>query len=208
MLPSPPILLITDRRQAARPLADVVDRALAGGCRWVSLREKDLPTPDLTDLVRRLLPLVRRAGGVLTVHGDLTAAALCDGVHLPAGGNVAAARSALPSGARIGLSCHTVAEVAAAKAAGADHVTLSPVFPTVSKPGYGPALGAGPLRQAAAAGPPVLALGGVDAGNAAACRAAGAAGVAVMGGIMRSADPAAAMAALIAAWDRGATDAG
>ena len=42
-LPDPPLLLVTDRAQARRALAEVVAAVFAGGCRWVSLREKDLP---------------------------------------------------------------------------------------------------------------------------------------------------------------------
>ena len=77
-----------------------------------------------------------------------------------------------------------------AASAGADYVTLSPIFPSASKPGYGPALGTNILGEAAKLGIPVLALGGVTADKAAACRAAGAAGIAVMGPAMRSSDPA------------------
>ena len=62
----------------------------------------------------------------------------------------------------IGVSAHSLADVAAAAATGADYVTLSPIFLTESKPGYGPALGIESLRTAAALGIPVLALAGVD----------------------------------------------
>jgi len=69
-------------------------------------------------------------------------------------------------------------------------VTLSPTFLTGSKPGYGPALGLDALAAAAAKAPgPIVALGGITPHNAAACLAAGARGVAVMGEIMRAADP-------------------
>ena len=74
--------------------------------------------------------------------------------------------------------------------AGADYVTASPVFVTASKSGYGPALGLDGLACiVAAARGPVVALGGVTEGNAAACLAAGAHGIAVMGEIMRSLEP-------------------
>jgi thiamine-phosphate pyrophosphorylase len=74
------------------------------------------------------------------------------------------------------------------------------VFLTVSKPGYGPAIGLDGLAQtvAAVAGQ-VIALGGLNAQNAALCRAAGAAGVAVMGEVMRADDPGAVVRALIGA---------
>jgi thiamine-phosphate pyrophosphorylase len=69
-----------------------------------------------------------------------------------------------------------------------------------SKPGYGPVLGLAALAAMAQRGKrPVIALGGVTPATAAACLAAGAAGVAVMGGIMAAADPAAATAALLEA---------
>jgi thiamine-phosphate pyrophosphorylase len=53
------------------------------------------------------------------------------------------------------------------------------VFPSASKPGYGPAVGLEMLRAAAAAvSIPVLALGGITEDRIADCVAAGAAGVA------------------------------
>ena len=66
-----------------------------------------------------------------------------------------------------------------------DYVLVSPIYPTASKPGYGPALGPSGLAALVRAGPPTYALGGVSPKTAADCRAAGAYGVAVMGPIMR-----------------------
>ena len=131
------------------------------------------------------------------MHDDLdSAVALGLGLHLPAQGSVAAARRVLGAKALIGISAHDAEEVAKAADAGADYATLSPIFLTGSKPGYGPALGLEALRRR---GPlPVLALGGVDAGNAAACLEAGASGLAVMGEAMRAASPRDFMAGLLA----------
>ena len=106
------------------------------------------------------------------------------------------ARRRLGGNALIGQSAHNAAEIEQAAAMGADYVTLSPIFATISKPGYGPALGYAMLRRTWPV--PVLALGGIDASNAAQCLAAGAAGVAVMGGAMRAPDPQAFMADLLA----------
>jgi thiamine monophosphate synthase len=77
------------------------------------------------------------------------------------------------------------------------------VYPTPSKPGYGPALGEAALRRLTAIpdAPRVYALGGVDAARAPECLAAGAAGVAVMGAVMTAEDPGAVVAALLAALD-------
>ncbi|HXZ01872.1 MAG TPA: thiamine phosphate synthase [Stellaceae bacterium] len=201
-LPEPPILVITDRRQARRPLEAVAEAVFEAGGRWLSLREKDLDPAARRSLLARLVALGRRYGAAVTVHEDVAAAiaAGAAGVHLPAGVSPQAARQALGAGALIGCSAHVEAELASLAAAGADYATLSPIFASASKPGYGPALGCERLARAAAATRlGVVALGGVAAGNVAACIAAGAVGIAVMGSVMSAAAPAAVMADLITA---------
>jgi thiamine-phosphate pyrophosphorylase len=196
-LPVPPVLVITDRRQAKRPLEEIAAALFAGGCRWLSLREKDLPPAERRALLQHLVARGKECGATVTIHDDLDAAAtLGTGIHLPADGSVAAARRVLGAGALIGISAHRADEIVRAAAVGADYATLSPIFLSASKPDYGPALGLAALR-----GPwplPVLALGGVDAGNAAACCDAGASGIAVMGEAMRAASPSDFMADLLA----------
>jgi thiamine-phosphate pyrophosphorylase len=202
LLPSPPLLVITDRRLAAGPLEEVIAGALRGGCRWLSLREKDMAHEERVALLNSLVGFARPFGARVTVNGDVAAAraAGAGGVHLPAGTSPAAARRALGAGALIGVSAHTIAEAASAARAGADYVTLSPIFPSATKPGYGPPLGRAGLAEAARAlTVPVVALGGVTAANAADCLAAGAEGVAVLGAVMAAADPEAATARLVAA---------
>lgn len=150
-------------------------------------------------MTQQLFALAAPVGATVSVNDDLVAASLSGAVHLPQGESVAEARAAFGPDALVGVSCHSRAEAAAAGAAGADYVTLSPVFATASKPGYGPALGPDGLAHAARESPlPVIALGGVDPGNVADCLAAGAAGVAVMGAVMRALDPGAATTGLIA----------
>ena len=204
-LPAPPLLLITDRQQAARPLEGVVADALVAGCRWVSLREKDLPGADRRALLRRLRALARPVGAVVTVHADAAdadagAADEADGLHLAAVGDPAAARRRLGPAALIGASCHSGAEVAAAIAAGADYVTLGPLAPTASKPGYAPTLSLAEAGAIARRHPGrVIALGGVEPALTPGLISAGFAGVAVMGGVMRAAAPGMVVAELLAA---------
>ena len=190
-LPLPPLLVISDRHQARLPLEQVAEAVFAGGCRWFSLREKDLPPDERRALLRALATLGRRFGAIVTAHEDIEAVAAvgADGVHLPSGGNPAAARARLP-GALIGASAHSADEASALLQAGADYVTASPVFVTASKPGYGPALGLDGLARIVGRAPgPVIALGGITPQNAALCFEAGARGIAVMGEVMRSTDP-------------------
>ena len=199
-LPDPPLLLITDRRLARRSLEDTVARALDAGCRWVSLREKDLPRPARLQLLRRLMVLGHRYGASIGVHGDIEGAiaAGAAGLHLPAGADPAGVRARLPPGMLLGSSAHGADELAHAAAAGADYATLSPIFPSASKPGYGPTLGCDVLARAATSvSIPIVALGGVDRERIATCIDAGALGVAVMSGVMAADDPGGVMAGLI-----------
>jgi thiamine-phosphate pyrophosphorylase len=203
-LPQPPLLVISDRSQARRPLLEIAAAAFAGGCRWFSLREKDLPAEERCALLAELVALGRRYRATVTAHDDIAGALAtgATGVHLPGGGDPAAARKRLPRGL-IGVSTHSAAEAAAMLHAGADYVTLSPIFLTKSKPDYGPALGLDALAAATAAAPgPIVALAGVTPANAASCLAAGARGIAVMGEVMRAEDPAAMVRRLLAAIEK------
>jgi thiamine-phosphate pyrophosphorylase len=191
------LLVLTDRQMAAdagHDLADVVATAVDAGAPAVVLREKDLPAAERHDLAVRLRAATAGAAALI-VAGDpaLARAVGADGVHLAADdpwpGDSAA-------GLRVGRSCHTSGELMATAMGGvAAYATFSPVFATESKPGYGPALGidglAAGCRAVADARSPlaVYALGGIGTAQAGACLAAGAAGVAVMGAVMRADDP-------------------
>jgi thiamine-phosphate pyrophosphorylase len=201
-LPEPPLLLVTDRKQANAPLADILAAAFSAGCRWASLREKDLPVPEQVMLARSLVLLARQWNARLTVHGgvDIAVAAGADGVHLAAGGDVTGARPSLGQGALVGISIHSIAEARSLDPTVVDYAIVGPVFETPSKPGYGPALGTGGLRAiAAAARLPIIAIGGIAPERVAEIMAAGAAGVAVMGNVMRSSNPGDEVRALLAA---------
>ena len=191
-IPQPPLLLVTDRSQARLPLEDIVARACAGGCGWVSLREKDLPAHEQTTLVRKLKPIGQRYGARLTLHGDadLARTAGVDGVHLSATSNAAAARAILGAQALVGISVHSAAEAAALDPRVVDYAIAGPAFLTASKPGYGPALGHEGVAAICGAAPvPVIAIGGIEAEHVGEMMKAGVAGIAVMGSVMRAAEP-------------------
>ncbi len=200
-LPQPPLLLVTDRHQARRSLVEIVGAALKVGCRWVSLREKDLPDEEQVTLARMLAPMVWRHGAKLTVHGEprLAIAANADGVHLPAGGDPATARKLLGQDKLIGVSIHSMTEAESIDPVTVDYAIAGPTFETASKPGYGPEIGRKGLSEIArAARVPILAIGGITAIRAAEVLASGPAGIAVMGAVMRATDPAQEMRALLA----------
>jgi thiamine-phosphate pyrophosphorylase len=195
-----PLLVITDRHQARQPLEAIAAAVERGGGRWLLFRDKDIAPLARHDLANRLAAIAAEQGLALSVSADVEIAAAVGaaGLHLQTATQVAPARERLAD-AIIGVSAHSLADVAAAAAAGADYVTLSPIFLTESKPGHGPALGIEVLRTAAEHGIPVLALAGVTAATAGACLAAGASGVAVMGEVMRADDPARIVRDIVAA---------
>src|SRR5712691_3242119 len=69
-LPAPPLLVISDRLQARRPLLEIAEAAFRGGCRWFRPREKDLPAAEPRDLLRALVVLGHRFGATITAHED------------------------------------------------------------------------------------------------------------------------------------------
>jgi thiamine-phosphate pyrophosphorylase len=196
---------ITDRRAFAgdeshrrSTLLARVAEAAAAGVDYVQLREKDLCTRELESLTREAASAVRANSSttrmLINQRADVALACGADGVHLP--GNSLPASEVRTLWMRvtdrapiIGVSAHSVDDVHYAEAHGAEFAVLAPVF---EKPGTElPRLGLD-LLSIACRGPrtpdntesvpatsfPVLALGGVNLGNALACIRAGASGVA------------------------------
>jgi len=190
-------------------LEAVVAAALAAGVRLVQYRAKDTgnagaePLNDHQRLeqARRLKTLCAQAGALFLVNDriDIALAVEADGVHLGQGDlPPAVARRLLGPERLIGRSTHRLEHLQQAISDGCDYVGVGPVNATPTKPGREP-VGLAYVREAAAtAAIPCFAIGGIDAGNLAAVRAAGATRVAVVRAITEAADPAAAAAALLA----------
>jgi thiamine-phosphate pyrophosphorylase len=158
---------------------DVIAHNLAAGVDWIQIREKDLSTRALFELVTAAmkLPNPHASKIIVNTRADVAIAAGAAGVHLPSGSP--AARFWKRPGFLIGISCHSLEEVRQAEAEGADYAVFGPIFAPLSKSSVLEPRGLEGLAQAAAAVRiPVLALGGVTHENSAACVSAGAAGVA------------------------------
>lgn len=199
------LILLTDRAQLrlGRGLVRTVAECVGAGLRTVIVREHDLDPAARHALIAALVELPG-----LTVISSRLPDPAAHALHQPdpavmrtpevptrqrcAGREHRPGRDAQPWG----RSCHDAAGVRRAAAEGASYVTLSPFAASASKPGYGPPL---PSSEYAGHPVPVYALAGIDAGNAGEALAAGAHGVAVMGGVMRAEDPAAVVAGLLAA---------
>jgi thiamine-phosphate pyrophosphorylase len=150
--------------------------AAAGGATVLQLRLKGAPTAQVVELGRELLAL----GPELIVNDDLAAALeLGCGVHLGQGDP--GAERAREAGIPLGISVAKRREAAVAEFSGATYVGAGPVWATPSKPDAGTPIGLDGLRDVCVSvSIPVVAIGGIDAANAADCIEAGAAGVAVI----------------------------
>jgi thiamine-phosphate pyrophosphorylase len=192
----PQLAYLTDgaRGTGGKPLPAVIAALAAGGVELVVVRERPASDTELCRLLEVLAPLRARGLRVCASRRlDLARALALDGVHLAAdAAPVARARAWLGPAALIGYSAHDGAEARRARDAGADYVTLSPIWQTQSKPGA-PARGVGWLAAAVReAGLPVLALGGVTAERCAEALRAGAHGVAAVAALGAAPDPEAA----------------
>jgi thiamine-phosphate pyrophosphorylase len=157
------------------------ERAVEGGATVIQLRLKDVPTAELVQRGRSFQELCVRTGTTFVVNDDVEAARQlgAEGVHL--GRNDTGAVRALTLGLMLGLSAASLPEAEDAERRGASYIGAGPVWATPSKPDADPPFGLEGLKEiCAAVSIPVVAIGGIDAGNAAACTSAGAVGVAVV----------------------------
>jgi len=198
-LPLPCLMAVTDRSLCggAEGLVAAVEAAVSGGANAVQLREKDLTEAELLSLARRLRD-VTEGRALLVVNGPLEVAlaAGADGFHLPED-----APLERPTGFLVGRSVHSAEAARRAEAKGADYLVAGPVYETRSHPGAEPAGLALIEEVARAAGVPVLAIGGVDAGRVEEVVRAGASGVAVISAVFAAPNPRAAAEALRRALD-------
>jgi thiamine-phosphate pyrophosphorylase len=198
-LPSAPLLLlVTDRtRYGDRSLEDIFVPALSGGVNMIELRESDMSARDLLGEAQRLRKLA--LGGVpLIIYDrvDVAVAARADGVHVAAESLPISAAKQAGRGVLVGKSISNVAEAVAAEQSGADYLILEPVFFSHYAQGRTPIGPTVVRRIKAKVHLPLLAGGGITAGNAHQVIAAGADGVSVISEIVDSYDPRAAARSL------------
>jgi thiamine-phosphate pyrophosphorylase len=171
--------LITDGTASTNEARWIEHKAawLAEGIELMQIRERDLSARQLADLTRKVMRLPNLHGTKILVNDRADVAIACGahGVHLRDG-------SVLPDvfsrqGFLVSVACHNIAE--AERTRGADFILLAPIFSPLSKSDSRPALDVTAIiKLTAVTRTPVLALGGITAGNARLCIEAGAAGVA------------------------------
>jgi thiamine-phosphate pyrophosphorylase len=214
--PAPLLCLVTDRRALAGARTEAAamaaldaqcDEAIAAGIDYIQLREPDLDARRLVELARRLVARAHGAATIVLVNDRADVARLSGAsIHLKSDGPPAArVRAWFDAPITVTRSAHHISEVAADP--DVDAFVFGTVFPSQSKPPGTRVAGlAGLAAAAGAARGPVLAIGGITAANALACRQAGAAGIAGIGiflphGTVAGAlGPMAAISTLRAAW--------
>jgi thiamine-phosphate pyrophosphorylase len=159
---------------------DTARVAVEGGATVVQWRVKNAATHDVVERGRATRSLCARHGVPFVVDDDVEAALLlgADGVHL--GQEDEGAERAREAGLMLGISVRTEDEALAAVKSGADYVGAGPVWSTPSKADAAEPIGLEGLEELRQLPVPVVAIGGIDASNAADCIRAGASGVAVI----------------------------
>ncbi|MDQ6689832.1 MAG: thiamine phosphate synthase [Gemmatimonadota bacterium] len=182
------VAITHDAEDQRGTLVDRVAAAVRGGATSVQVRLKSAPPREVVEITRAIMRAVS-VPVIVNDRADIALAAGAAGVHVgEADLPVAAIRRFAPENFIIGASLGSEAEAANAKAA--DYVGIGPVFGSDSKRDAGNAIGVnGFMRLAAMVEVPAIAVGGITADRALQITVNGAAGVAVINSIFRSADP-------------------
>jgi thiamine-phosphate pyrophosphorylase len=182
--------------ERAAGVLEKIRAAAAAGVDWVQIREKDLPARELLELTRKAISAAAGARVIVNDGLDVALASSAAGVHLghesaPAGNIVRWCRAGnAPPQFLIGVSCHSAEEGREAENAGVDYVFFGPIFETPSKKLLGAPQGIERLAEfCRTIRVSVIAIGGVNEQNAAACVRAGAAGIAAIRMFQQPRDP-------------------
>jgi len=196
------VYVVTSSAFRGRSHLDVASAAIEGGATAIQLRAPEFAEYEAYVLARELVARCRPHGVRSIVNDllDVAVATRADGVHLGQGDGPSKARTALGPEGVLGISVGTPEEARQAELDGADYVGVT-VWSTTTKPEAEP-VGLDGLRSIAAATTlPVVAIGGIDAANAADVIAAGAAGVGVVSAVAAADDPVAVVRSIRAIVD-------
>lgn len=190
----PALYLVTDRMLSkGRPVELIVMQAVKGGVTMVQLREKESTTLDFVNLAKKLKRLLTPLHIPLIINDrlDVALAADADGLHIGQQDMpYSIARKLLGNDKIIGLSVENVDQAKEANKMDVNYIGLSPVFVTGTKPELVHALGLEGVREIAALSRHIrVAIGGINATNAAAVLQAGVHGLAVVSAICSSDNP-------------------
>jgi thiamine-phosphate pyrophosphorylase len=190
----PPLYPILDidlcRERGLEPLA-VLAGFLAGGARFLQLRDKTGSSQDRLARADAVVALAHAAGARVIINDrvDIARMSGADGVHVGHDDlGVEDARRIVGVDAIVGVSTHDEAQIDAAARTTASYIAVGPVYGTATKDTGYTARGLDLVRYGARAGRPLVAIGGITIERAPEVVAAGASSVAVISGLLEG-DP-------------------
>lgn len=192
--PSLELYVILDESLVTDDPRELLEKVIQGGADAVQYRAKQLSKRHYYENISSLLPIAKRNSVPLLVNDylDIALAVSADGIHL--GQNdlpCSAARQLVPRHMVLGISTHSPKEASGAAHEGADYVAIGSVFPTTTKENPEAIIGTGMIGtvKEMVGAIPLIAIGGIHAGNAASVIHAGADGIAVASAVLRADDP-------------------
>jgi len=199
------LYVITDGSRPGRGHVEIAEAAAEGGASLIQLRDKEASRPEVRRWARRLKDVVPSQVPVLVNDfPEVAAEAGADGAHIGSEDMpVSEARRILGADLLLGVSVHDEEEARRAEAEGADYLGVGAVFPTATKLDieHRGLAQIGRIRQVSSL--PIVAIGGIHAGNIAQVARAGAAAAAVISAVSAAADMVAAVRELVASFEEG-----
>ena len=192
---------VTDRMwlKEGESLVDVAEKVLQNGATFLQIREKDLDEESFEEESEKLKALCNSYRVPFVVNDSVEIALRCgaDGVHVGQsdikGRDI---RAIIGPDKILGISAGTVEQAIAAEKAGADYIGVGAVFPTSTKKDAKPMETELLRRISNSVSIPVVAIGGINAGNILKLSGSGVDGVAVVSAIFGAQDPGRATAEL------------
>lgn len=179
-------------------IAEEVQMAIEGGCRWIQLRMKDTSDEEVRQVALELIPICQENDTFLIIDDrvDLVNELRVSGVHLGKNDmDPMKAREILGPHAIIGITANTAADIIAYKGKDVDYVGLGPMRFTTTKKALAPEIGLEGYRtivnevRAAGVELPIVAIGGITLSDVKDLMASGVNGIAVSGAIVNADDP-------------------
>jgi len=187
------LYFVTDSRLTRQGILKDAKQVIEAGCRLIQYREKNKSSREMLEEAKQLASLCKSKGALFIVNDrlDIAQAVDADGVHLGQSDlPIDLARKILGKEKIVGTSNHSVEEAKRSEEAGADYISVGPVFYTNTKKDAGPPVGLNLLKQIRAITRlPIVGIGGVNEENLEQVLRAGADSVAIISAIVSSNDP-------------------
>lgn len=179
-------------------VAEQVQMAIEGGCRWIQLRMKDASDEEVRQVALELIPMCQENDTFLIIDDrvELVNELRVSGVHLGKDDmDPLKARELLGPHAIIGITANAAGDILKYKGKDVDYVGLGPLRFTTTKKNLSPEIGIDGYKaivdevRAAGVELPIVAIGGITLDDVAPIMQTGVNGIAVSGAIVNAVDP-------------------